>query len=261
MLLEFCYAPPSTFLIDFSCSFWYCKCKLSPIGRVRTVTEGRGPEEFFEVFRSVQSNRKKRDEKAPSAGTPTDEPETEAAPPAAEPEPRLAPSPRVWERELTVSVPVAALVVLGALLVVAAAYMLGRQHGWQSHAGTQAQRSSTAGQGSAPTTALRAASILASEPEYNAEGKVFTLVTYGTGTKDRDRAEQEAKYLNSYSLFSRTLKVQAYVWRDTKSKYRLCGRGLSALSPANADNVVKEIKKLKSSHGRPDYATANFEAP
>ena len=225
------------------------------------MTEGRGPEEFFEVFRSVQSGRKKRDEKPASGGPATDEPETEAVAPTAGAEPRPSPSPRVWERELAVSFPVAVLVVLSALLVALAAYLLGRQQGWQNHAAAQAAKGSVAAHGNAPTSAAPAATLLSGEPECNAEGKVFTIVMYGPTAKNRERAEQEAKYLNGYPLFTRTLKVQAYVWSDKQKRYRLCVRGLNALSADERENVKKEIRKLKSSTGKADYHLADFQTP
>jgi len=254
------------------------------------VTEGRGPEEFFEVFRSVQSNRKKRDEKPVSPGAPSEEktepeatcprksptiPSDTLAPPAAvgagprarpvqEGGQAQGPAPtasQLWERELTVSLPVAALSVIGALLVVVAAYLLGRQHEWQTLTAAQAAKGAPANPGAAPSTATSAAALFSAEPEYNKDGRIFRMDCLGTGTKDRDRAEREARHLNSYKVFTDTLKAQAYVWRDKDRKYWLCARGLAALSPADFEKVRKEIRKLKSSSGRPDFDKADFYAP
>lgn len=206
------------------------------------MTHESGPEEFFEVFREVQESKKKHEE---GAAAPGEGEESLHVVPAAPSEPAV----------LGVSRPVAVAVVVGALLLVVAAYLLGKQHGWQAHA---AARKAASRQPHEPATPAPVGPGT-DEPEL-VDGKLFTLLLSGTRAKDSTSVEEEARYLNSYEPF-RALGVQAYVWRDRQGRYRLCARGLKGMSAPKREDVRSQIRKLKSRFGKPEYKGADFYAP
>jgi len=204
------------------------------------VTRDSGPEEFFEVFREVQES-KKRDQQGDDA--PVEHPKTAA------PKPSAAPA------VLRVSYPVAAAVVVGVVLLVAAAYLLGKQQGWQAHAAARKRAASRPRPG--PST--QGAPAAPAAPEL-VDGKVFTLVTYGRARPLGQRARAEADFLNGSRPFQ-ALGVQAYAYRDRTSTWRLCARGLAAMTPAARETVKARIRKLTSSAGTLDFKDADFFAP
>lgn len=216
------------------------------------MSHARGPEEFFEVFREVQSTRKKRDDKPPGPGAAEAKPGERTAAPNAD-----QPGPAFWEGELTLRYPVAALIGVAIVLLAVAAYLAGRQHGWARHSASQAPKAEP-GQTARPGTAASAA-VTSDEPEL-VDGKVFTLLISGAKAKDLESVKAEAEYLNRYGAF-KALPVQAYVWRDREGRYRLCARGFLDLAPALREDVRREIRTLKSRFGKHEYNKADFFAP
>ena len=213
------------------------------------VTRDRGPEEFFEVFREVQSGRKGRPESDA-------QPDGEAEPTApSETQPAGSPA---WTLPETVEVSfvVAAAFVAGALLLIVGSYMLGRQQGWRAHAAAVAPPGPQ--EGPAPGTGTPATP--ASDAPELVDGKVFTLVTYGKARQHRQWAQMEADYLNALPRFQ-ALSVQAYPYRDRSGTHRLCVRGLAAKSAAERGTVKARIRALKSRAGKPEYSDADFYAP
>jgi len=196
-----------------------------------------GPEEFFEVFRSVQEGKKGHEELpvAPAAGPP--------------PGPADA-------RALTVSYLAAGGAVVIVVLLVLAAYLLGRQHGWRAR--EAALRRATGSQGAEPAQAPAVAAV-ADQPEI-VDGAVFTLLTLGRADADRESIVKEAEYLNGYAPF-RALQVEAYAWRDRTGKYRLCARGFKAMDEATRKRVRDQIRGLMSRHAKREYRDADFLAP
>ncbi|MFW6162876.1 MAG: hypothetical protein ACODAJ_08885 [Planctomycetota bacterium] len=230
------------------------------------MTRDPGPEEFFEVFREVQSTKKKRQEAAQAADQPLEPPAedddtVEQAPPPPEPEaPRGPPSAgaALLTRTVEVSVPVAAAVVVGALLLAAATYMLGKQQGWRAHveAVNQAAVRPTGQPGSAGGSGR---AVVSDEPEL-INDRVFTLVTYRGSAQHRKLAQLEADYLNEHPRF-RALGLRAYVYRDRGDRYRLCVRGLRAKSEAERAAARATIRKLRSRQNELAYKDADFYAP
>ena len=211
------------------------------------MARDRGPEEFFEVFRKVQASKRQREE-APGAPDEPGEPgkPAEVAPGVTDEAPQT----------LTLSYPVAAAFVVGALLLIVAAYLLGKQQGWHAHG--DALRKAGVRRDSRPATRAPAAPV-STQPEM-VNGKVFTLLTSGTTAQHRQQVELEAQYLNQYEPF-RALQVQAYTFRDRSGTYRLCVRGLAAKSPAERETVRAEIRKLRSRSKKLEYNDADFFAP
>lgn len=207
------------------------------------MSRGRGPEEFFEVFREVQQGRKTHEEKPARAETP-------------QPEPPTGPS-GTPSGVFALSYPALAGVAVAVVLLVAAGYLLGRQHGWRA-----ALRAAPRSPRAAPSSAERAAAQQPQwgEPEFMEDGTVFTLLTLGRESKDRESVEAEALYLDSYGPF-RALGVRAYLWRDRSGKYRLCARGLKAMSAAERGRVRDQIRRLTARSGRREYRDADFLAP
>ncbi len=207
------------------------------------MPRGRGPEEFFEVFREVQQNRKAREQKAPRA-------EDQKAPEPA------ARSPETAASAVALTYPAIAGSVVAVVLLAVAAYLLGRQHGWRA-----ALDAARRGRKATPSTASQSAPrLVAAEPEFMEDGTVFTLLTLGRGAKDRESVEAEAKHLNSYGPFQ-ALGLRAYVWRDRSGKYRLCARGFKALSPQDRQRVRDQVRRLRARSGRREYRDADFLAP
>jgi hypothetical protein len=211
------------------------------------VKRDRGPEEFFEVFREVQASKKRRD----------DEPAADAE------EPRPAPEPEAFEPAgppptLAVSYPVAAACVVGALLLIVAAYLLGKQAGWRAYDEAMKRPGRRAGTQAAADTRL-SPGVISAEPEL-VDGKVFTLITYGSSRSNEELAEAEVEYLNAYEPF-RALGVQAYTYRDRNGKYRLCARGLAGRRATDREDVKAKIRKLRSRRSKLDYSDAEFYAP
>ena len=209
------------------------------------MTRDRGPEEFFEVFREVQAGKKRAQEGPAPERAPA---EASGAEPA---EPRGGGAPQTFE----VTYPVAAAFVVGAVLLIVAAYLLGKQQGWRAHAAAlsrpaarQGPRPATGGPGSP--------AALDAGPEL-VDGRVFTLIMYG---RSQRLAQLEADYLNREARFQ-ALRVQAYVYRDRSGAYRLCVRGLARRTPAEREAVKAELRRLKSSAKKLDYRDADFQAP
>ncbi len=203
------------------------------------MPRGRGPEEFFEVFREVQEGRKARDERP------------EGPPPR--PSPRGA-EPR--DGALSLTYPALAGSAVVVVLLVAAGYLLGRQHGWRA-ALRSARRSQR------PATPAGVAARPQGEPatpEMMEDGTIFTLLTLGRERKDRESVEAEAQYLNSYGPFL-ALGLRAYAWRDSSGKYRLCARGFRAMAPADRQRVRDQVRRLAARSGRREYRDADFLAP
>jgi hypothetical protein len=226
----------------------------------RAVTRDRGPEEFFEVFREVQSTKKKRQEAAQAAEEPVQREETvQPAPPAPEPEAAAEPAgPGLLARTIEVSVPVAGAVVVGALLLVAAAYMLGKQRGWRAHAAA-VERGAAKPTGRPAGARGSGPAIVSDEPEL-VNDKVFTLVSYRGSDQHRRLAQLEADYLNEHPRF-RALGLRAYVYRDRDDHYRLSVRGLLAKSEAERAAAKATIRKLRSRQNELAYKDADFYAP
>jgi len=208
------------------------------------VPRSRGPEEFFEVFREMQQSKKKGEEKPDSQ-----EPELQLKPrqPAPSPEGPL----------LSISRTTAVAAVVAVVLLVVAAFLLGKQYGWRSHA-AQVARKKTGAPRPAPTTRTPAGRV--SEGPELVGGKIFTLLVSEKEAQHRKSAEEEAKYLNSYAPFG-ALEVEAYVWRDKRGRYRLCARGLAKMRPAEREQVKKQIRRLKSRFGKREYKDADFYPP
>ena len=210
------------------------------------MTRDRGPEEFFEVFRDVQSGKKKRQEGATQPA--------EQQPPAG-PEPE-APAAGGPPQTLEVSYAVAAALVVGALLLVAGAYMLGKQQGWRAHAAAAGR---VADRPQDKPATRESPTPVSTEPEL-VDGKILTLVTSGKTRQHLQWVQIEADYLNGYEPF-RALRVQAYTYRDRSGAYRLCVRGMAAKTQAEREAAKAEIRKLKSRTKKREYKDADFFAP
>lgn len=209
------------------------------------MARDRGPEEFFEVFREVQASKKRAEEG--DAAQPVI-----AAPDAGQPK-TPARERRALPESLDISYPVAAAFVVGALLLVVAAYLLGKQHGYAlaKPAGPPPVVD--------PKGGTSGPSAVTAGPEV-VDGKIFRLLFSGTGDRDRASVEKEVEYLNSYEEF-RALGVTAFLWRDKSRHYWLCVRGLADLSAAERDRVRGRIRALRSSRGQREYAEADFFRP
>lgn len=209
------------------------------------MARDRGPEEFFEVFREVQASKKQaEDEETAHAGA--------LAAQAAEPEAPVR-QRRALPDALEVSYPVAAAFVVGALLLIVAAYLLGKQRGYALAAAPA--RPVVAG----PTTQTPGHVPAGSGPEI-VDGKIFRLLYSGAAARDRDSVETEVEYLNSYEDF-RALGVRAYPWRDATRHYWLCARGFADKPAAERDRIKSRIRALRSSRGRKEYDGADFFKP
>lgn len=226
------------------------------------MTRERGPEEFFEVFREVQSTRKKRQEAAQAAEELAQGDEA-VEPAAAVPGPEAAAEPTgvgagPLARSIEVSVPVAGAVVAGALLLVAAAYMLGKQRGWHAHA-RAVERAAATPRDRPGTQAGPGPAAVSTKPEL-VKGKVFTLVTYRRSPQHRELAQLEADYLNEHPRFQ-ALSLQAYVYQDRNGVYRLCVRGLLAKGEAERAAAEDTVRKLRSRQNQLAYEHADYYAP
>lgn len=203
------------------------------------MTRAEGPEEFFKVLREVQQGKKKHEGETPPG---------EPSPAVASPEP--APEPT---GTLSLSYPAAAGAVAIAVLLIVLGYLVGRQQGWSAYEAALRRQGEKAVP--KPTTAtplaprLQAAEVV--------DGMVFTLLTLGKSTADRDSVEKEAEYLNKYAPF-KALQVEAYVWRDPSGRYRLCAKGLKAMDEAARKQVRDQIRNLVSRQGRREYRDSDF---
>ncbi len=205
------------------------------------MARSSGPEEFFEAFREVQQGKKAL-EGAPARPT---------APAPAEPG---GPPPGT----LCFSYLAGGLGLVIVLLLVAVGYFVGRWHGWSAYEAMLKHQAEKA----IDKAAEKTATIAAAQPRAGVapevvDGMVFTLLTLGKGTADRDSAQKEADYLNKYEPF-KALGVEAYVWRDGAGRYRLCARGLKDLDDAARKKVRDQIRKLSSRHGKHEYRGSDF---
>ncbi len=198
-----------------------------------------GPEEFFEVFREVQQGKK-----APEGGTPR-------TPPAAPVEPGGPPPGTLSLSYLAAG---GALVIVALLVVLG--YLLGRMHGWAAYEAATKRQAEKPPSEKASTAAPAPQTRVSTAPEV-VDGMVFTLLTLGKATADRESAEKEAEYLNKYAPF-KALGVEAHVWRDGAGRYRLCAKGFKDLDEAARKKVRDQIRNLVSRHGKREYRDSDF---
>lgn len=211
----------------------------------------RQPEEFFEVFRQVQKT--KGAEPSPDAEeAPKDIPMP--------PQPPLTDKPTGRGTGFFAGPPVTLsrmaifLGGCGVLLVVLIAFLGGRHSGWRESA--PAAEETVDGEAAAVEEAEKKA--LESGAEF-VKRKVFTMITLGTRPEHKEKLEREARFLNNKPQF-RDLGLTAYVYRDSKKRYRLCARGLAAMSAEEREAVVKQVPSLKGTSGT-DYRQAGYYAP
>ncbi len=221
------------------------------------MPRGRSPEEFFEVFREVQTNKKKQDAEPQERAQPErDARRDEAASPrpARGPERSLLAGPPLSVSRTTAAVGAAALA-----LVLLAAYLIGRQQGWRAY--VAARRQAAAKQEAEPTPKAKGAPAAPSRvvPEF-VDGKLFTLLLSGKRPEHRKSVEQEVAYLNGYAPF-KALVIRAYAYTDRSGSHRVCATGLGALTQAEREHVKQNVRRLKSRRGQREYSGADFYPP
>ena len=223
------------------------------------MPRGRRPEEFFEVFREVQANKKgANDEPGEDARPgPSAEADIQAAEPVVEAPRRpglfAGPPVALSRRNLAYAAGL-------ALVVVVAAYLIGWQRGWAAYERAARRRRQPAA--AKPTTkpSTPAAALVDDGTPELVDGKVFTLLVSGKTAAWRRSVDEEAEYLNGYAPF-KNLRVRAYSYRDKDGRFRVCARGLAAMDPATRDRVTKAVRRLKSRRGKLEYSHADFYAP
>lgn len=221
------------------------------------MPRGRSPEEFFEVFREVQTNKKKQDGEPEEPAQPErDARRDEAASPrpARDPGRSVLAGPPLTVSRTTVAVGAAALA-----LVLLATYLIGRQQGWRAY--IAARRQAAAKQEAEPTQKAKGAPAAPSrtEPEF-VDGKLFTLLVSGKRAEHRKSVEQEVAYLNDYAPF-KALVIRAYAYTDRSGSHRVCATGLGALTQAEREHVKQSVRRLKSRRGQREYSGADFYPP
>ncbi|HUT36887.1 MAG TPA: hypothetical protein VNE39_25620 [Planctomycetota bacterium] len=202
------------------------------------MPHSEGPEEFFKVLREVQQGKAKHE----GAGGP------------AEPAPAGEPSEGPLGT-LALSYPAALGGVVIVVLLVVLGYLLGRQHGWNAYEAALKHQAARAVE-KATTAAPAKAAPQGQAPEV-IEGMVFTLLTLQKSAADRESVQKEAEYLNKYAPF-KALGLEAYAWRDTSGKYRLCARGFANMDDATRKQVRDQVRNLVSRQGRREYRDSDF---
>jgi hypothetical protein len=222
------------------------------------VARGRSPEEFFEVFREVQT-RKKRDSETEQG----DEVEERPAPREQETDARTGTREKSEERPsllagppVTLSRTVVAIGAAALLLVLLATYLIAWQRGWQAHADARRKAAAKPPAGKAQRQPARKA---ASGPEL-VDGKVFTLLVSGSDSENLASVKQEVAYLNGYAPF-RVLGLEAYAYTDSKGRHRVCARGFRGMSPERRQDAKHEVRRLRSRHNKLEYKDADFFPP
>ncbi len=222
------------------------------------MARGRSPEEFFEVFREVQT-RKKRDSETEQSDAVEERPDPREQVPDAragareesEERPSLLAGPPVTVRRTAVAIGAAAL-----LLVLLATYLIAWQRGWRAHADA---RRKAAAKPPAEQAQRQPARKAVSGPEL-VDGKVFTLLVSGSRPENLESVKQEVAYLNGYAPF-RVLGLEAYAYTDSRGRHRVCARGFRGMSPERREDAKREVRHLRSRHNKLEYKDANFFPP
>lgn len=209
------------------------------------MPRAEGPEEFFKVLREVQQGKK-----TPDGGVGTEGPSPVVA--------KEGPGPAL-AGTVSLSVPAAAAGVVIVLLLMVLAYLVGRQHGWLAYEAMLRRQGEREAEKTAEK-ATKATKAPTPEPAQTPEvvdGAVFTLLTLQKSAADKESVTKEAEYLNKYAPF-KALGVEAYVWRDSSGRYRLCARGFKAMDEATRKQVRDQIRNLVSRQGRREYRDSDF---
>ncbi len=221
------------------------------------MPRGRSPEEFFEVFREVQTSKKKQDAEPEERAQPERDARRDEA---ASPRPARGPGRSVLAGPpLTVSRTTVAVGAAALALVLLATYLIGRQQGWRAY--VAARREAAAKQEAEPTQKAKGAPAAPSRavPEF-VDGKLFTLLLSGKRPEHRKSVEQEVAYLNGYAPF-KALVIRAYAYTDRSGSHRVCATGLGALTQAEREHVKQSVRRLKSRRGQREYSGADFYSP
>jgi hypothetical protein len=223
------------------------------------VTRGRSPEEFFEVFREVQETKKRQ-------GDTTDAEDAPAKPEPARPdtpvmnladrEPLVDRLSDFFARTVTISYTIVATSAVAVILLLMAAYMLGKQSGWSSHAA--AVKSAVQEPGEAEKEAI-IPTLPPSTSDF-VDGRILTLATLGTQESHRKNIQDEADNLNRDPSFT-SLGLTAFAYKDRAGRYRLAARGLDRYEPARREQVIQQVRRIKSKRGKLEYATADLMVP
>jgi hypothetical protein len=222
------------------------------------VTRGRSPEEFFEVFREVQETKKRQGEAADAEDAPAKPEPARPDKPVmnlADREPLMDRLSDFFARTLTVSYTIVATCIVAVILLLMVAYMLGKQSGWSSHAAAV-----KAAQEPAEPGKMSAAPTLPPSTSDFVDGKILTLATLGTQDSHRENIQNDADYLNQDPTFN-TLGLTAFAYRDRAGRYRLAARGLDRYEPARREQVIQQVRRIKSKRGKLEYATADLMVP
>ncbi|MFP4056279.1 MAG: hypothetical protein ACLF0G_05355 [Candidatus Brocadiia bacterium] len=221
------------------------------------MARGHSPEEFFEVFREVLDGKKKLREKPAEEQGESQEAKSPQPPPPSPPEPEpqrrwraqraaLADRVRVFLNDtVTVSKAVVVAAAVGTVLLVLAAFLLGRQVGW--------------GRGAAATRQEMAGGPSARDQGGEEQGQGPSSHVIQLLSSDKlEYVELDVKRLNESDLFQ-ARDLRAFVLpAPRQGLYRLC---VSGPSDAALREVLPKIKQMPSHRGEKDFRQARITKP
>lgn len=218
------------------------------------MARGRSPEEFFEVFREVQTRKKQEPEAEENEESPAHRQQEAKAEPESPPEAEESRS-LLTGSPVTLSRTAVAIGAAALLLVLLATYLIAWQRGWRAHAAARrkaAAKPPSERAAGPPPKAARGPELV--------DGKVFTLLVSGSSSENLESVKEEVAYLNGYAPF-RVLGLEAYAYTDRKGRHRVCARGFRAMDSQRRKDVKREVRHLRSRRNKLEYKDADFYSP